>query len=86
MEGDHIANYRDYSIFAGFWYGVRGAFIVQFRTLHWNQEGKTVFGPGVYRPDPSEGMTAIADLPQPEMVPYSRHDKRNACPRCGHVA
>jgi hypothetical protein len=45
-----------------------------------------VFGPGAYRPDPSEGMTAIADLPQPEMVPYSRNDIRNACPRCGHVA
>jgi hypothetical protein len=77
---------RDYSIFAGFCYGVRGAFIIQCRPLHWNKEGKTVFGPGVYRPDPSEGMTAIADLPQPERVPYSRNDKRHACPRCGHVA
>jgi hypothetical protein len=45
-----------------------------------------VFGPGAYRPDPTEGMTAIADRPQPEMVPYSRNDIRNACPRCGHVA
>src|SRR5467141_3600977 len=45
-----------------------------------------MFGPGAYRPDPSEGMTATADLPQPEIVPYSRNDKRNACPRCGHVA
>ena len=45
-----------------------------------------MFGPGAYRPDPTEGMTAIADLPQPEMVPYSRNDIRNACPRCGHVA
>jgi hypothetical protein len=45
-----------------------------------------MFGPGVYRPDPSEGMTATADLPQPEMVPYSRNDQRNVCPRCGHVA
>ena len=45
-----------------------------------------MFGPGAYRPDPSEGITAIADLPQPEMVPYSRNDIRNACPRCGHVA
>ena len=43
-------------------------------------------GPGAYRPDPSEGMTATAALPQPAMVPSSRHDKRNACPRCGHVA
>jgi hypothetical protein len=31
-------------------------------------------------------MTTIADLPQPEIVSYSRHDKRNVCPRCGHVA
>ena len=45
-----------------------------------------MFGPGAYRPDPSEGMTATADLPQPEIVPYSRNDKRNVCPRCGHVA
>jgi hypothetical protein len=45
-----------------------------------------VFGPGAYRPDPTEGMTAIADLPQPEIVLYSRNDIRNACPRCGHVA
>jgi hypothetical protein len=45
-----------------------------------------MFGPGAYRPDPTEGITAIADLPQPEIVPHSRNDKRNVCPRCGHVA
>jgi hypothetical protein len=45
-----------------------------------------MFGPGAYRPDPSEGMTAIADLPAPEIVPYSRTDKRQPCPRCGHSA
>src|SRR3954454_5515143 len=43
-------------------------------------------GPGVYRPDPTEGMTAIADLPAPEIVPSSRTDKRQPCPRCGHSA
>src|SRR5262249_41500413 len=43
-------------------------------------------GPGAYRPDPSAGITAPADLPQPEIVPYSRNDIRNACPRCGHQA
>lgn len=43
-------------------------------------------GPGAYRPDPSEGMVAMADLPQPEIVPASRNDTRNACPRCGHTA
>ena len=45
-----------------------------------------MFGPGTYRPDPSEGMTAIANLPQPELVPYHRSYKRQACPRCGHQA
>jgi hypothetical protein len=43
-------------------------------------------GPGAYRPDPTEGMTAIADLPPPEIVSYSRNDKRPPCPRCGHSA
>ena len=43
-------------------------------------------GPDEYRPDPSAGITAPADLPQPEIVPYSRNDIRNACPRCGHAA
>jgi len=45
-----------------------------------------MLGPGVYRPDPTEGMTAIADLPPPELVPSSRNDKRQPCPRCGHSA
>jgi len=45
-----------------------------------------MFGPGVYRPDPSAGITAPADLPQPEIVPYSRHAIRPLCPRCGHAA
>src|SRR5215831_9629342 len=45
-----------------------------------------MFGPGAYRPDPSEGITVPAALPQPEIVPYSRNDIRNACPRCGHSA
>src|SRR3989441_13342762 len=45
-----------------------------------------MLGPGAYRPDPTEGITAIADLPPPELVPYSRNDKRQPCPRCGHSA
>src|SRR5262249_56837351 len=45
-----------------------------------------MFGPGAYRPDPSAGIMVPADLPQPEIVPYSRNDIRNACPRCGHSA
>ena len=43
-------------------------------------------GPGEYRPDPSEGITAAADLPPPELVAYSRNDIRHPCPRCGHSA
>ena len=45
-----------------------------------------MFGPGAYRPDPTEGITVPANLPQPEIVPYSRNDKRHACPHCGHQA
>src|SRR5207344_3130784 len=32
-------------------------------------EDTAMFGPGAYRPDPTEGITAIADLPPPEIVP-----------------
>jgi hypothetical protein len=45
-----------------------------------------MFGPGAYRPDPPEGMTAIADLPRPEIVPYRRTYERQACPRCAYQA
>src|SRR5262245_27009017 len=45
-----------------------------------------MFGPGAYRPDPTEGITAIADLPPPEIVPYRRTYERQACPRCTHQA
>ena len=45
-----------------------------------------MFGPGTYRRDPSEGITAIADLPPPELVPSSRTYMRQACPRCGYQA
>ena len=45
-----------------------------------------MFGPGAYRPDPTEGITAIADLPPPEIVPYRRIYTRQACPHCGHQA
>jgi hypothetical protein len=43
-----------------------------------------MLGPGAHRPDPTEGLTALADLPPPEIVPYNRTDKRQACPRCHH--
>ena len=45
-----------------------------------------MLGPGAYQSDPTEGITAIADLPPPDLVPYSRNDKRQSCPRCGHSA
>ena len=45
-----------------------------------------MFGPGAYRPDPTEGITAMADLPPPEIVPSSRIYTRQACPHCGHQA
>src|SRR5207253_10476632 len=61
-------------------------FIVQFGSEPLSQEGNTMFGPGEYRPDPSAGITAPADLPQPEIVPYSRNDIRQPCPHCGHSA
>jgi hypothetical protein len=61
-------------------------FIVKFGFEPLRQEGNTMFGPGAYRPDPSAGITAPADLPQPEIVPYSRNDIRQPCPRCGHSA
>ena len=43
-------------------------------------------GPGAYRPDLTEGMTAIADVPPPEIVPSSRTYQRQACPRCAYQA
>src|SRR3989442_3402539 len=45
-----------------------------------------MFGPGAYRPNPTEGITAIADLPPPEIVPYRRTYERQACPRCAYQA
>jgi class 3 adenylate cyclase/tetratricopeptide (TPR) repeat protein len=61
-------------------------FIVKFGSEPLSQEGNTMYGPGEYRPDSSAGITAPADLPQPEIVPYSRNDIRQPCPRCGHSA
>ena len=77
---------RDYSIFTGFWSGSRGVFVVECWPQHASREDKAMFGPGAYRPDPTEGMSAIADLPPPEIVPSSRTYERQACPRCTHQA
>jgi hypothetical protein len=61
-------------------------FIVKCGSEPLRQEGNPLFGPGEYRPDPSAGITAPKDLPPPEIVPYSRKDLRQPCPRCGHAA
>ncbi len=41
-------------------------------------------GPGEYRPDPTEGITRIEDLPKPKVRFQSRNYRRRPCPRCGH--
>jgi hypothetical protein len=43
-------------------------------------------GPGEYRPDPTEGITRIEDLPKPKIRCRSRNYRRRPCPRCGHSA
>ena len=40
-------------------------------------------GPGEYRPDVTEGITSIEDLPAPKIVQRSRNYRRRPCPRCG---
>ena len=42
--------------------------------------------PGEYVPDPSEGITAVEDLPAPRIVRRSRNWRRRRCPRCGRAA
>src|SRR2546427_4760266 len=45
----------------------------------------TMFGPGEYMPDPTEGMVDIEDLPRPQLVAYSRNHEHTPCPRCDHL-
>ena len=42
-------------------------------------------GPGEYRPDPSQGITRIEDLPKPKIRCQSRNYRRRPCPRCGQI-
>ena len=42
-----------------------------------------MLGPGVYCPDPTEGITRPEDLPTPHMVQQSRNFKHRPCSRCG---
>src|ERR1700674_2867486 len=41
-------------------------------------------GPGEYRPDPSEGINRIEDLPKPKIRVQNRNYRRRPCPRCRH--
>jgi hypothetical protein len=41
-------------------------------------------GPGEYRPDATEGITCVDDLPKPNVSLRSRSYRRRPCPRCGH--
>ena len=43
-------------------------------------------GPGIYRPDPSEGITRPQDLPQPQILYSCRDAIQHPCPRCGYQA
>ena len=45
-----------------------------------------MFGPGVYVPDPTEGMVDVKDLPAPHYVPSSRNQQPTPCPRCAQLA
>jgi hypothetical protein len=40
-------------------------------------------GPGEYRPDPTEGIICVDDLPKPNVSCRSRNYRRRPCPCCG---
>ena len=40
-------------------------------------------GPGVYLPDPTEGITRPEDLPAPRVIERSRNYPGRPCPRSG---
>jgi transposase len=42
--------------------------------------------PGEYRPDRTEGITRVEDLPKPKIVRHSRDYRRRCCPDCGRSA
>lgn len=43
-------------------------------------------GVGEYRPDATEGITCVEDLPPAKVVRRSRNFQRRPCPHCGHSA
>jgi hypothetical protein len=50
------------------------------------RENVRMTGPGQYLPDPTEGITRVEDLPQPQLVARSRNYRRRRCPRCRRPA
>ncbi len=42
--------------------------------------------PGLYIPDPTEGITRVEDLPPPRLQRCSRNYRRRRCPGCGRPA
>ena len=42
--------------------------------------------PGEYRPDPTEGITRVEDLPPAKILRRSRNYRRRPCPHCKHSA
>ena len=45
-----------------------------------------MFGPGEYRPDPTEGIPRSEDLPAPQSLRRQRNATRHRCPHGGHRA
>jgi hypothetical protein len=45
-----------------------------------------MIGPGEYLPDSTEGISCVADLPEPKVVQRSRNYPSRTCPRCGKRA
>ena len=43
-------------------------------------------GPGEYRPDPTEAIQRVEDLPKPKVLSESRNYPYQACARCGRAA
>jgi transposase len=47
---------------------------------------KSKLGPGEYRPDPTEGVQRVEDLPKPKLLRLSRNYRHRRCPLCGRSA
>jgi hypothetical protein len=43
-------------------------------------------GPGEYRPDPTEGIEWVEDLPAPKLIRQSRNYRHRPCRQCGRSA